>query len=924
MGKTISKKPLNPIQSIPSSLTGILKLGQRQPHHQFGHRKASLTSRLFRWKKSKVESLHKLIFVQDFEKAFFEYRELTEVFPNDGEIHFRYIEVATRTDHLEAVKNHYKKSAQQNPQHQLSQLAWILCEIRWNTQIENSQLLKESLPSHSSKDVMGLSSRLDHSIQRYEPKIAGLLGSPNHSRTLLLSSGSLRISRTVSYPDDFSVDPDCLNKQETHLFATKQEPDSNPKSSLDFALKMGEISVANPNHHSVLFVQGCLEEFLGNLSQAIVFWKKAFLHKPESINILATLAELQQIGVLGNDEPDYGLLFEETNRFLVHGSLQTHMELYRKFLAEKEFEYAISAVRTLGDWMQKTRGEVPEEIEILTLLSSMKVYSTKGNLHLSEVCRREAENLAIDCKKNSKNPSQLAFIAQTAEEFGMIGLAKMCYFTVLNSNTATLELVRKIADHCVRFYVSLSLLECIRVAVKNHRGDKDLRTSFLTCELRYIGCNEDHYMEQKNSLISHYSEGGFENDEFSKTLEYCQKITENDEDVQFIAAQYFEHTLAMDKALRHYQSMYELDSIDASKVTFFLKFLLKINNSQRVLEMTKNVQEMVTQGNAEKAVIYTLISRAHRNQGNLDLSQSFLEESLRVDPWNLESMIYSLGSMGQNPASNWLNKFFPLLSEISDKETSNLESVIHKNKSTLISLAEEALVNGYFDLSFTTTKIMLLYFFSNKEVVEIYTRTAAAFDYRVAAQHTMLLLNRELPGKGQIPLHRLAMVIAEIHAYNKDWPLMEEWIDIAARAEDSSDLAQPMRFYLKALQLLVMGKDWQRSRSLLESLAEMGDKSPIPTATIQAMLGYTLIVLGEPKLGSEKLKTLSSENQTLIGSYFTIKGLSRLTDKSQLAGEIFKKLVSFLPTNALEVSFVQEIYCTYGGKKDSEVLGLVS
>ena len=130
MGKTISKKPLNPIQSIPSSLTGILKLGQRQPHHQFGHRKASLTSRLFRWKKSKVECLHKLIFVQDFEKAFFEYRELTEVFPNDGEIHFRYIEVATRTDHLEAVKNHYKKSAQQNTQHQLSQLAWILCEIR--------------------------------------------------------------------------------------------------------------------------------------------------------------------------------------------------------------------------------------------------------------------------------------------------------------------------------------------------------------------------------------------------------------------------------------------------------------------------------------------------------------------------------------------------------------------------------------------------------------------------------------------------------------------------------------------------------------------------------------------------------------------------------------------------------------------------
>ena len=100
---------------------------------------------------------------------------------------------------------------------------------------------------------------------------------------------------------------------------------------------------ANPENSAAWYVAGCAFEYSGDLSRAVDAWTKALALDPSSVAVLSTLSELQQIGALSQESEDYTQRFESVDKYLVHGSYETHVELHKEYLARGEHILANSA-----------------------------------------------------------------------------------------------------------------------------------------------------------------------------------------------------------------------------------------------------------------------------------------------------------------------------------------------------------------------------------------------------------------------------------------------------------------------------------------------------------------------------------------------------------------------------------------------------
>ncbi len=870
-----------------------------------------------------LTEVNKLIFVQDFEKASRVLGILSHKFPADYEVQFRRIEVACRTDELGEVCQDLRARALACPQIVALQYAATLAEIRYLEKIATEARSNEELVNPSLRigrgDVTGLSADAErHGSVAARHILPGMaLNSPG--RVLGIISQNVRVMRNPEVADDLAP-PDIPHLAEASADGAAIQSTEKYDSRIDHPaiLNAQKIIENDPKNYASWFVFGCSLEYLGDLSGAIDAWAKAISLNPTALSTLATMAELQQIGAIPIDDVDYSERFESLDKYLVHGTFDTHTELYKEFLTRKEYALAIAALRTLGDWIQRQRGEVPAEIEVLCLFGAMKAYALEGNIPASDACKKEAELIAISVKKSPKNASQLAFIGQIAEEYGLTGLARMCFFSVLTHPEAEVELIVRTAAHCVTTGASPALKECLSVAYKNLKGHAEIRFCQLLCELNLLGVSVRHYMDRKNRIRALISQ----NDAGTALQLMSDSLadTEQDAEIHYYLGEVLTKLGALEQARTHFQSMYRLDPLNSESALRYVRFLVGQGMTDDLTEVLAESLALPGLTPAQSSELQWAQAKAFAGSNRIQDARSEIEKALKNDAWNPVYISLALDLFTPNETLSPL----PETGSISELQLLLSKKVIlgaEQLEQKLLERGKASLRTGHNEYAFLLARCLFMLNPKNEDTIEFYSRAGAGVNSRSAAQQTLLFLSQTHVQR-EITLGNLASCIARVYSHSGEWTLVDEWIDIALKSGIDDKQTRSKLFELEALKLTFNGTDFRKAQSLIEAAIdtyENGQKVPADTGVLH---GYLLLAQGDIKAGMEKMKTYIAGALTIQSLYFMVKGLERAGKLSGIERENIAHLFKMPPTNMLEQRLIEEIYCTVGLQKTGSVVNL--
>ncbi|MCA2961764.1 MAG: tetratricopeptide repeat protein [Silvanigrellales bacterium] len=880
-----------------------------------------------------LREVNKLIFVQDFEKAGKLLRRLSEVYPADYEVQFRRIEVAARTEELEDVCHEYTSRALHNPQVLALQLAASLAEIRFLERShdegdEHDALVNPSLSSR--RDVTGLSLETE---RLQGGGISGLAGGLSRdARSLYSSLGSTSAARVsamgglVRIPRNPSVADDAVPEEMPPLAdafaddAARVAGESwNERQVNPAVVKANELVALHPDHFAAWYVAGCAFEYVGDLSRAVDAWTKALRLNPSSVSVLSTLSELQQIGALSQESEDFTQRFESVDKYLVHGSFETHMELHKEYLARGEYTLAIAALRTLADWIQRQRGEVPPEIEAVSLLGAMKAYRLAGNVPAAEACRREAENIVIAAKKGGESPSQMAFMGQAAEEQGLAPLARMCYFSVLTSRETSEDLAIRTAAHCVSVMPSHSLKEVLQTAYQIHGGHTELRFCALLCALNVAGVPVKRYMERRAKARTAVGAGDLGG--AVALLEEGFRETDEDPEAQMLMGECLWRIGRRDESSTHFARMYWLDSLNAEFALRFVSHLVRLGEFSRAEQVALQAMDIATLGQAQLAELHWVRATSLHSFGQQEEARIQMNKALAADPWNAGYLALALRLLA--PENSVSLPQPDVLVRFEDWVDSRGKTFPKDLVAPWLERARAALRAGWVEYAWTMARTLFLYCSHDEETTAFYASAGAAWNSRNATQQTLQLLSKG-DVKSGLPL--LATMVARIYGRSGEWALVDEWTDIAVKAGLEDRKLRSRLFEVEALALALKGVEFPRAQSLIEAAIDVyegtgGSAAKMPPG-MGVLHGYLLLAQGDIKGGLDRMRTHTKEDACILNLYFLVKGLSRAGRLADSEREHLEALLASVPVDSLEQKLIEEIHCVAGLRKSRRPVNL--
>lgn len=847
-------------------------------------------------------SVNKYIFVQDFEKADSILKQLSSKFPYDYEILFRRVEVSSKRNTLSELLHDFKKLLKDYPTSKALEFSILLVKIR----IFSKNDTEKDKKSEFKKRTILTQKDNEFSTNTKIPLIS------------ILSNKKIRINRNIDIPDDYFPEENSLPDLSTF------DRNSIPNVKEDFYHKAIELQVQNPNNYAAWFVAGCAFECIGRLSEAIEIWNYAFKLKPTSTAILATLTELQQIGIIPESSINYSEKFESLDKYLVHGHFETHTSLYNEFVNMGDHKNAINALRTLADWLQKQYGEVPVEIEILCLLGAMQAYKLSNNIPASEACKAEVENIVIACKKSPRDMNQLYFIAQLCEEYGVKSIARICYFAILISNESSIDLTIQTASHCVSNSPSEGLLECLKVAYKNSYGNAEIRFCILICGLKNKQIDVTDYIQKKNKVRELISKN-LDNTLILESLIDIDSIYQFDPEVHYYLAELHSRLGKYKEAKIHFQTMFSLDYYNSDGIVRYIFFLLKIRDYSTAREIAHEGLQLSSISEQQANEMHWSISAAYFSEGDYLNSYQEISKSLTNDPWNHSYLILQLRAMLNFEDNVYLKEHEIIIKNLEEFILNNSDDSNQKELliEKITKYGMECIQNNYCEYSWALAKCAILISGKiNENLLYFIAKAGAGFNFRLAVQDMLLLLKQKSENK-EFDFATLATCIAQIYSFSSNWPLVDEWLSIAKNNQNlSAKVTKQKLFELEALSITMKGADLKKAQTLLEAAIDSYDniqKVPLDTKVLH---GYILVAQGQFSLGIEKMQNNISTNASIQSLYFLIKGLERAGQLDNKTKESLTQIFNIYPTNIFEQKMVEEIFFAVGNKNNVSPVSL--
>ncbi len=876
---------------------------------------------------SQLQDINKLIFVQEYDLALQNLFELSKRSPHAAEVHFRLVEVGTRVERDHELREHFTQLLQEHPQNLELTLARTLLEIRVEERKQSaddeSQLVNPSLRGNAiAEGGFPLPEKASELSQLLPRSYFGLSAVESGRRGHVVGK-SVRVARNPLVADDHN--PVGIHEQEISNFkreggVAQDGADGGMDSELIRSLsqEMAKLVLENKDYYAVWYVQGCVAELENNLGQAVEAWTQAYQRNPSSLAVLATLSELQQIGALSSDhETDYSRLFEQLDRFAVHGTYETHSELYYEFLDAGEYRLAIASFRTLADWMQRQKGSVPTEVEILCLLGAMRAHRMEGNSGAAESARREAENLAVSFKKSGENLSGLAFVGQISEEFELPTLARMCYFAVLTNSEAGKDLVVRTAAHCVSQFPSRALSECLSTAYKNHAGDAEIRFCRVLCALAVADVSAKEYLVRKNKIRDLLA-----NEDVGEALGLLQEAlaeTQEDPEIHYYLAEIYTRLDSDDLALNHYRRMYALDALNAESVMRYVHFLLRLKHYSDAQRVAAELLHLNVLSDQQQGELYWGLSACSFALENREDAGSYIERALQCDPWNLTFLALAMRLHVPSLQADLAREVESLLAQYENLALGVDSKLDEEFCKVWLKKGNMLCQRGYAELSFLMACAVFKDQHSSENVVEFLSQASASFDTRLAAQRLMVML-RETDLKPNFS--HLAYCIARMYASSGEWELVEEWSDIALKGGLTDAESKTRLLEIEALKLAVTGQNYSRAQHLLEAAIDghpAGKKAPPEMGVLH---GYLILVQGELKTGVDKMVQHMTKEPSVLSLFFMIKGLARAGQLQEEGSSWLSELFARSPRNSLEQKLIEEIYFVVGSEQPGALVNL--
>jgi len=476
------------------------------------------------------------------------------------------------------------------------------------------------------------------------------------------------------------------------------------------------------------FSLGYAYECLGNTDRAIFNYELSIKHDAAWFPGYFGLSQQYYFKHQEELGDYYFYLFEKHAPFNLYGNFETHRNLCQHFIDREEFEYAKSAITTLGEWWIDNKGSCPVEVRIYEQFALSRIASLQGEEELASSEKLQAQNLAkLMLKDSSADDNASYFAGKVLEEFGEFELALDFYHKIIAASK-NLVIVQKLVGHLIQLEEFQKASEFIAEAHENHPDNKDLEFLTLVARLRADKLDVNEYMQRREKAVE-LSERNGSKGELLSVLSALMVEFDKDALIHSLLGDLYLNFSQFDRAHYHFENMYLLEKFNPSIVLKWTNFLIgqkKIEQAQVVLEKID-----ISRFPQHRDEILWAKVNLFLQTGKYSEASIILDGLLQQDPWNVTYNIHFtiLGQMDNKlPKDSLLEK---LASGVSD----SLDLPGFQRYSS------EVDQERYPNIHYLRAKIKYLYSNGSHEALQGVVKAATKSDPKRATRDLLKLLN---------------------------------------------------------------------------------------------------------------------------------------------------------------------------------------
>lgn len=555
-----------------------------------------------------------------------------------------------------------------------------------------------------------------------------------HLRRIELASKVEKLDELVEiYAALAKEKPEQITYQLAHLFAQQHTEELSNQAALNIYQDL--LRNVGP-HAGVYYGIGYCHEVENNFEQA----KKAY---EQCLNLDSTWHPayfgLSQIYYqLGNERKgdQYFTHFEELAPYNVYGNFETHRKLATEFADRQDFDAAEIAIKTLGEWWIESKGFAPLEIQLYEKFASAKLSEQDMDEMVTTQRRLQGRIIANKILEDEKtNEAILYFSAKVLEEFSELTLALEMYRRILKAEIQNPEMVQKIGAQFVsqgEYNLAKDLFE---EAYKQHPDQPEIRFCLLIVKLKLAKVNVEEYLMGKERLKSLIEEEGDRTEVMTLLMALTSKYNQ-DAEVQGYMADVYLELGHKDKARRHFQKMYDLDSYSRYSTLKFASFLMQEGEAEQSKALLINIDETKKLEADERIELHWLNANYDFRVGRYEESATRLRKLMESEPWGLTYLLLLTRSLSEMAKVKLkLEVYDSVMEKLSEGDEDDLNWEEFDRRTETLRKAR------CIELVYARSKLRYLYTEGSESSINELVKAATAFDAQKCIFELIKLLN---------------------------------------------------------------------------------------------------------------------------------------------------------------------------------------
>lgn len=335
----------------------------------------------------------------------------------------------------------------------------------------------------------------------------------------------------------------------------------------------------------------------------------------------------------------YFFLFEELAPYNVYGNFETHRKLSNEFVDRQNFTAAEVAIQTLGEWWHENKGFTPEEIQLFEKFATARIADAEGDRITADIRRNQGKVIARQIiEKEKQTEGVLYFAAKVLEEFTEFPLALETYKRILREESTNPEMVQKIGGQFLALGEVALAHELFLEAYKTNPDQPEIRFCLVVVKLRMAKVNVEEYLIGKERLKKLMDGSGDKVEILSLLHSLAAKFGE-DPDVHCHMAETYVRLANKEKAAKHFEKMYALDSYSRISTLKYASFLMQYGDAEQAKALLQKADEPKKLSSEEICELNWLYANYEFRKMRFRESIERLNRILDRDPWNLSYIL---------------------------------------------------------------------------------------------------------------------------------------------------------------------------------------------------------------------------------------------------------------------------------------------